>query len=136
MRRMGRMAGIELAAGDTVERLWRLHRELVNTGQAEWAAQIARILKINALKTAAEYVRRNSAYFVQNGPTSLDAKAVQERRAAISDVADNIDALAQSVTEGEGDYSEFDEILDDLRALGFWIDGTLVSAVARAFTLP
>jgi len=129
------MAGIELAAEDTIERLWKLHREFVGTGLSEWAGRIARILKINALKAAAEYVRRNSAYFVQNGPTVMSPEEIRQRRGEISKIGNKIDTLAQNVTAGGVDYSEFEQILDDLRALGFWIDGALVSAVARAFNL-
>jgi hypothetical protein len=136
MRRMGRMAGVALAAEDTIEHLWRLHRELVSAALSRWAERIAQILKTGALKAAAEYARRNSAYFVRNGPEGLSPEETVKKREVISALAGEIDSLAQAVLDGGGDYSEFDQILDRLRASGFWIDISLVSAVARAFTLP
>jgi hypothetical protein len=135
MRRMGRMAGIELASEDTIERLWRLHRDLANAGLPTWAERIVQIIKIAALKAASEYARRNSAYFVRTGPEGLSPEETARKREAISRLADAIDGLAQAVLDGKSDYSAFEEILDRLRASGFWIDSTLVSAVARAFTL-
>lgn len=135
MRRMGRMAGIELAAEDTIERLWRLHRDLASAGLHTWAERIAQILKIGALKAASEYARRNSAYFVRTGPEALSLEETAQRREAIERLADAIDDLTQAVLDGQGDYPAFEEMLTRLRALGFWVDGALVSAVARAFTL-
>jgi hypothetical protein len=135
MRRMGRLAGIELAAEDTIEQLWRLHRELTDAGLSEWASRIAQILKTNALRASAEYARRNSAYFVQNGAASLNPEQTAQRRKAISQLANEIDVLADAVAQGRADYPPFERILDDLRTLGFWIETPLVSAVARAFTL-
>ena len=135
MRRMGRMAGVELAAEDTIEQLWRLHRELVRAGLTQWAERVAQILKTGALKAAAEYARRNSAYFVRSGLSGLSSEETAQKREAIALLAYEIDLLVQDVLVGRGDYSEFDRILERLRDLGFWIDSALVSAVARAFTL-
>lgn len=136
MRRMGRMAGIELASEDVVERLWSLHRELRNAGLPEWAEKIAQVLKIRALTAAAEYTRRNSAYFVRSGSGVLTPEETTQRREAIGRLADAIDDLVQTVMDGQDDYLAFEGILSQLRGLGFWIDNALVSAVARAFTLP
>jgi hypothetical protein len=65
MRRVARMAAAEVAAADTVESLWELHQGLSSVGLSEWAKRMAHILKKNALRTAAEYTRRNSAFFVR-----------------------------------------------------------------------
>lgn len=133
MRRMGRLAGIETAAADMTERLWWLYRDLSDNGLSEWANEVANILKISALRTAAEYTRRNSAYFVQNGPRPLSHVEINERRQEISSVAERIDNLAQDVVNGECTYRQFDQLREELRELGFWIDSAFVSAVARAF---
>jgi hypothetical protein len=135
MRRMGRLAGIETAARDTTERLWWLHRELSDAGLVDWAKKVEQILKINSLRAAAGYARRNSAYFVRSGSEILDEDEIRRRRWQIEFAADEIDTLAQGVAMGGGDYRRFEEILESLRSFGFWIDDALVSAVARAFTL-
>jgi hypothetical protein len=132
---MGRLAGIQTAAEETTERLFWLHRALSDAALADWAKKIASIIKINALRAAAEYTRRNSAYFVRSGPEVLSAVEVERRRGAISDVAAQIDNLAHEVVQGTGNYRQFEQHLERLRSFGFWIDGALVSAVARAFTL-
>jgi len=131
---MGRLAGIQTAAEETTERLFWLHRELSDAALANWAKKVASIIKINALRAAAEYTRRNSAYFVR-GPEILSTVEVERRRGAISDVAAQIDNLAHEVVQGAGNYRQFEQHLERLRSFGFWIDGALVSAVARAFTL-
>jgi hypothetical protein len=135
MRRMGRLASIETAAEDMTERLWLLYRALSDGGLPKWADEVGKILKIRALRTAAEYARRNSAYFVQNGPAALVPAEINNRRQAISFVADRIHDLAQDVANGDGTYLQFEKLREELQGLGFWIDGELVSAVARAFTL-
>lgn len=135
MRRMGRLAGIEAAAAETTERLFWLHRELSDDGLPDRAGKVAQIIKINALRAAAEYTRRNSAYFAHSGPGMLSAVEVEWTRGQISDVAGQIDNLAREVVQGRGTYRQFEQYLERLRGFGFWIDGGLVSATARAFTL-
>lgn len=135
MRRVARMAATEIAAGDTVEQLWELHRELMSAGQSEWAQRIASVLRTNALRVAAENTRRNSAYFVRSGPSMLSPKETADVQRAISLLADEIDKLVNLRANTSAIYQRFEEILHDLRACGFWIEGGLVSAVARAFAL-
>jgi hypothetical protein len=65
LRRMSRLAATEVAAEDTTERLWRLHRDLADAELPEWAARLSEIIQIDALKAAAEYTRRTSAFFCE-----------------------------------------------------------------------
>jgi transcriptional regulator with XRE-family HTH domain len=87
-----------------------------------------------ALTAVAEYVRRNSALFVRSGPRLPAPLEVEQQRHRIEAGADKIDTLAIAAANGAAKYHDFESILGELRRDGFSADGSLVSAVARAFT--
>ena len=92
-------------------------------------------LRAAALGSAAEDIRRNSAFFVTNGPRSLAPDETARQRLRIEALADQTDALAMAVLEGRAKYQEFEAILSDLRKNGFTANDGLVSAVAQAFVV-
>jgi hypothetical protein len=83
-----------------------------------------------ALKALSDYVRTNSAFFVRNGPQMLTPAATTQRRQRIEGLAGRLDELAGKAREGLADYQQFDLVLGELHAAGFFPDGELVSAVA------
>jgi len=110
--------------------LEKLRSELVGAGASHQAGNLARILQTTALKAVAEYTRRMSTFFVQTVPTSFNREEKADRERRINDLADKIDLLASAENSS---YSQFEEILQQLRVLGFFPDTALVSDVARAF---
>jgi hypothetical protein len=110
--------------------LEKLHGELVAAGVPHQAGDLATILQTTALKAVAEYTRRMSMFFVQTGSKSFNQEQKADHEMRINDLADKIDSLANA---GITSYQQFNEILRQLHALGFFPDTALVSDVARAF---
>jgi hypothetical protein len=129
-RRIERLAAREISEGAMRDGLVKLHDELVAAGVPDQAHEVAHMLQATALKAVAEYTRRMSMFFVQNGPRSLnsDERSMQEQH--IVSLANRIESLA--LVENSS-YPEFEDILRQLHALGFFPENSLVSDVARAF---
>jgi hypothetical protein len=62
----------------------------------------------------------------------LTPAATTQRRQRIEAQADKLDVLAGIAGEGRADYQQFDLVLGELHAAGFFPAGELVSAVAAA----
>lgn len=84
-----------------------------------------------ALKAAAQYARNHSSLFVRDGPKLLDQKEVDRRRRLIETQADKIDELADSALAGLAKYDQFEAILEEIHAVGFYFENSLYSDVAR-----
>lgn len=85
-----------------------------------------------ALEAVAAYVRQHSNLFVRNGPAMLGQAETTRRQQYIENLADKISGLAEKARDGLVSYPEFDTLLGALHAAGFYPEGDLVSAVARA----
>jgi hypothetical protein len=85
-----------------------------------------------ALRALAEYVKPNAALFVRSGPAMLMPAETSRREQRILALADSIDELGAQAADGRVDYSQFDELLGQLHALGFFPRNDLVSDVGRA----
>jgi hypothetical protein len=85
-----------------------------------------------ALAAVADYTRRNSAFFVRNGPRMLTPAETARRRERIEALADKLDDLAKNAGDGLVEYRQFEMVLGHLHAEGFFPDTALVSAVAKA----
>jgi hypothetical protein len=96
------------------------------------AARFARACTSSAaLSAVAAYTRENSSTFVINGPRSLDRAEKARRQKTIESIADKIDGLA-AAAEGHARYEEFESLLGQLHAVGFYPLMSLVSDVAHA----
>ena len=84
-----------------------------------------------ALADVANYTRRNSEFFVRNGPRSLTPTETAKRRQRIEALADQIDTLAEGARDGLVEYQQFETILGRLHAEGFFPDSDLISGVAK-----
>ena len=129
-RRMGRLLAAETSSNKTRKHLMALHQDLRNSGMEKWARRVAVINRAAALTAAAEYTRRNSSIFVQDGPKSFNAKEFAARRDHIATLADEIDALADT---SKSTYAQFEATLRKLHKLGFYLESDLVSEVALSF---
>jgi hypothetical protein len=129
-RRIERLTAREVAEGTMRDGLEKLHGELVTAGVPDRAGDVANILQTTALKAVAEYTRRMAMFFAQSGPKSFNSEEKSAHEKRIIDLSVKIDSLA--ITDNSS-YEQFDEILQQLHALGFFPDNSLVSDVARAF---
>jgi hypothetical protein len=85
-----------------------------------------------ALSAVAHYTRKNSSAFVSDGPRSLDRAEKARRQRMIETIAGKIDELAASASEGRARYGEFESLLEQLHAVGFFPPMQLISDVAHA----
>jgi hypothetical protein len=85
-----------------------------------------------ALAALADYVRKNASFFVTNGPAMLTPIARANHEKHIASLADKVDALAGKAREGSADYQQFNAVLGELHAAGYFPDRDLVSAAAKA----
>ncbi|MGH6876467.1 MAG: helix-turn-helix domain-containing protein [Rhizomicrobium sp.] len=85
-----------------------------------------------ALTALADYARRNSAAFVRSGPAMLSPADTAKRQKHIEAIATQIEELARKTREGFVDYMDFEPLLRDLHASGFFPENGLVSAAAQA----
>jgi hypothetical protein len=86
----------------------------------------------SALRAVSAYVRQHSNIFVTDGPQLTTAAERKQRQHKIEAVADKLDQMA-AVTSGSGtEYLEFEGLLHQLHALGFFPTIDLVSDVAKA----
>lgn len=129
-RRFERLAARELSEGEMREGFAKLRDELAAAGVPDRAREVAHILQTTALRAVAEYTRRMSMYFVQNGPASINPEEKSAHEQHIIDLANKIELLALAENSS---YEQFDEILRQLHALGFFPENSLVMDVARAF---
>jgi transcriptional regulator with XRE-family HTH domain len=87
-----------------------------------------------ALAAVADYTRRNSKFFVIDGPRMLPPNETAKRRQRIEALADELDALVEPVRQGLAGYRQFETVLGRLHAEGFFPETALVSAVAKALS--
>lgn len=85
-----------------------------------------------ALTALAQYVRQNSTVFVRSGPHMLSPADTAKRQQQIESLATALEDLAGKARAGFVDYMDFEPLLRDLHAAGFFPEGELVSAVAHA----
>jgi hypothetical protein len=129
-RRFERLVAREVSESEMREGLAKLHDELVAAGVPDRAREVAHILQSTALKAVAEYTRRMSMYFVQNGPASFNQEEKSTHEQQIIDLANRIESL---VLVENLSYEQFEEILRQLHARGFFPENSLVMDVAHAF---
>jgi hypothetical protein len=132
-RRMDRLMATEAAAEDLRQRLIGLRHDLTAAGLSDWAGRVEDIARATTLKAVAEYTRRNSEFFARRGPKMLSPDETSQRRQRITELADGIDMLAAVLGREPVTYQQFEEILGELQKVGFYPEGSLVSAVAEAF---
>jgi len=89
-----------------------------------------------ALIAVAEYTTQHAAVFVRDGPALLSRPEVERRTRLIVALAERLNELALSALDGTATYGQFEAILDELRTLGFFPAGPLVSDVARHMYAP
>jgi hypothetical protein len=85
-----------------------------------------------ALLALAGYVRTNSGFFVRTGPHMLSPAETAKRKQQIEALSDKLAELAVEARDGLVEYAQFDAILGALHSAGFFPEGELVSAAARA----
>jgi hypothetical protein len=85
-----------------------------------------------ALKAVASYTREHSSIFVIDGPKLLARSEKERRQREIESIADKIDGLAAAASEGRAKYEEFEGLLKELHAVGFYPLMPLISDVAHA----
>jgi hypothetical protein len=86
-----------------------------------------------ALKAVAEYTRKHSSIFaVDRLSPPLDQSEKARRQKTIESIADKIDELAAAASEGRAKYQEFESLLGQLHAVGFYPLMSLISDVAHA----
>jgi hypothetical protein len=85
-----------------------------------------------ALGAIAQYVRQHSTLFVVDGPQSLPATERKRRQREIEAIAEKLDALAAAAGNAGVSYLQFEALLHQLHALGFYPTIELVSDVAKA----
>jgi hypothetical protein len=87
------------------------------------------------LKAVAAEIRSKSSVFGQRGPRLREPGERSDRQKTIEAKADQIDALAERVVEGQPTtYREFNAILSELSNLGYSPPPpSLISAVARNY---
>jgi hypothetical protein len=68
-----------------------------------------------ALADVAKYTRRNSEFFVRNGPRLPTPAETTKRRRRIEALADQIDVLAEGAHDGLVEYQQFESVLGRLR---------------------
>lgn len=133
--RVARLLAREVEAEEATRLLVELHRDLAAAGRPEWARRVAGILRITALKAAAEYTRRNASFFVSKGPRLPSTEERAEREKQIVELAKKLDAVAEGAGDKSAGYGQFEEILGGLHKAGFFPDTALVSAVAQGYFL-
>ncbi len=84
-----------------------------------------------ALKAVADYTRKHSSIFAVDGPSLLDRSEKARRQKTIESVVDKIDELAVAASEGRAKYQDFESLLGELHAVGFYPLMSLISDVAH-----
>ncbi len=131
--RAARMAARAIEADVLSDGLNRLHSNLMANGSFDVADELMILRRVAALKAAAEYARRNRSFFVTRIPALLDPENRRATEGRIVALADDLDKLAEAVPHGQVVYEKFEAIRKELQRSGFWIENSLVSAVARSF---
>jgi hypothetical protein len=85
-----------------------------------------------ALNAVASYTRKHSAISVSDGAKMPDQSEKARRRKLIESIADKIDALAAGALDGRAKYEDFEKLLRELHAVGFYPTIQLISDVAHA----
>lgn len=88
-----------------------------------------------ALSDLAAYVHKHAGIFVQDGPKMLSPAEFSRREESIRALATEIDALATKAGVQSVHYPEFDRLLGQLHALGFFPPMQKLSDVARALVV-
>ena len=133
-RRTERLVARAVGADAMSQGLGALREKLAEAGLSEWADRAALIRCAAALRAIAEYSRRNASFFVTSIPRLLDPATRAHHVGRITELAGEIDALADAVEGGAAvGYRQFEAILGELHTAGFWPEGSLVSEVAYAF---
>jgi hypothetical protein len=86
----------------------------------------------SALRAVASYVRQHSNLFVSDGPQLTTAAERKRRQGDIEAIADKLDLMAEATGGSGAEYAEFEVMLHQLHALGFFPTIDLVSDVAKA----
>jgi hypothetical protein len=86
----------------------------------------------SALQALSSYVRKHSNIFVSDGAQLTSAADRKRRQREIEIVADKIEQMADVTSGGGAEYSDFEVLLHQLHALGFFPTIELVSDVAKA----
>jgi hypothetical protein len=85
-----------------------------------------------ALKAVADYTRKHSSVFAVDGPGLLDRSEKARRQRIIESVADKIDELGVAASDGRAKYQDFESLLEELHAVGFFPLMSLISDVAHS----
>jgi transcriptional regulator with XRE-family HTH domain len=85
-----------------------------------------------SLKAVADYARKHSTIFVVDGPNLLDRSEKARRQKTIESIAGKLDELAVAAAEGRAKYRDFESLLRELHAVGFYPEMSLISDVAHA----
>jgi hypothetical protein len=85
-----------------------------------------------ALTAVADYTRKHSSIFVVDGPNLLDRSEKARRQKMIESIADKLDKLAVAAAEGRAKYQDFESLLGELHAVGFYPEMSLISDVAHS----
>lgn len=85
-----------------------------------------------SLTEIANYIRKNSSTFVKNKQRRSVYEDTQQSK-NIEQVAVRIDVLSDAIAEGNINYQEFEEELNQLHTLGFFPPIELISKVMNAF---
>ena len=80
------------------------------------------------------YVKQHAGIFVRHGPRVLTQNEADDRRRRIDACGDKLLDLAGKVEMGRAGYRQFEQILGELHALGFFPTNEMVAAVARSLT--
>jgi hypothetical protein len=86
------------------------------------------------LAALANYVHSYSALFVRNGSQMLTPAPTNQRRQRIA-LADRLDRLAKKTSEVSAKYQQFEVLLGELHAAGFFADSEPVSTLAAVLVL-
>lgn len=89
-----------------------------------------------ALIAVAEYTTQHANVFVRDGAALLSPDEVERRTRLITGLAVRVNDLALAATDGEATYAQFEAIIEEMRTLGFYPAGPLVSDVARHMFAP
>jgi Fic family protein len=87
----------------------------------------------DAMRAVAAYTRAHAGTFVRTGARMLTPEETETRRNQIEALADKLDQIAADAGTRTIGYEDFECVLRQLHAAGFWPTDELVSATAFAF---
>jgi hypothetical protein len=131
-RRVDRLLASETLARKLTDELATYHWELVAAGDVRAADRIALSLRRAALSGLSDYMRRTATFRARSGPRMASPEEMQADEAAVLQIADELDALADEPT---ADAGTFETATNKLRQMGAFPDSELYSAVVQSFLL-